>query len=78
MRRHSVLRAWRPPRHHTQPQYRVRAGGRAGVQVLGVENVVSFFTHCFDEREYVLTHLGDDVHDELWRYYDEERDGALD
>lgn len=38
-------------------------------QVVGAENVVSFFISCFQGQDYELTHLGDTNH-ALWDYID--------
>ena len=47
--------------------------------VVGPAHVRQFFHDCFREgQEYALTNPGSDEHVELWRYYDEDVDGALD
>lgn len=40
-------------------------------QVVGPENVISFWKSCFGSQQYHVTSLGDGVHEQLWRYRDE-------
>eukprot|EP00040_Diaphanoeca_grandis_P009014 m.47250 g.47250 ORF g.47250 m.47250 type:complete len:796 (-) comp20448_c1_seq1:160-2547(-) len=46
-------------------------------QVVGVEHVLTFYEQCFQGQTYEATQASDELHDELWRYYDEELDGEL-